>query len=209
MSLQNYLLYVGACFVLVIVPGPDMIYMLSRCIAQGKKAGLMAAIGFNLGGYFHMTMAILGLSAILATSAFAFMLIKWAGAVYLVYLGITAICSKTGPIALNASGLTSRSARTILWQAFLSDVLNPKVALFFLTLLPQFVAVNSPHPNLQILLLGVTVCVIALPVNILLVYFSARVTRSLRENNTIATWLQKAMGAIFVALGLKLAAEKI
>src|SRR5262249_42487038 len=111
--------------------------------------------------------------------------------------------------ALNTKGLADRSARTILWQAFLSDVLNPKVALFFLTFLPQFVNVNSPHPSLQILLLGVTVCVIALPVNILLVCLSARVTRSLRENNMIATWLQKAMGAIFVALGLKLAAEKI
>lgn len=209
MSLHNYLLYVGACVILVIVPGPDMIYMLTRCIAQGKKAGLMAAIGFNLGGYTHMLAAMLGLSAILATSAFAFAVIKWLGAAYLIYLGLVAIFSRTGPITLGATEISNRSARTILWQAFLSDVLNPKVALFFLALLPQFVDIKAPHPTLQILLLGVTVNMIALPINVLLVCFSARVTKSLRQNNKISVWLQKTMGAIFVALGLRLAAEKI
>jgi threonine/homoserine/homoserine lactone efflux protein len=209
MTLQSYLLYVGACIVLVIAPGPDMVYMLSRCIAQGKKAGLMAAIGFNLGGYAHLTAAVLGLSAILATSSLAFTVVKWLGAGYLMYLGIVALLSKSGPLPLSTEGLTHRSARTILWQAFLSDVLNPKVAMFFLALLPQFVDTKGPHPTLQILLLGVTVNVIALPINIILVCLSAWVTESLRQNSTIATWLHKAMGAVFVALGLRLAAEKM
>ena len=94
MTLHNYLLFVGACIVLVIAPGPDMVYMLSRCIAQGKKAGLMAALGFNLGGYAHLTAAVLGLSAVLVTSSLAFTAIKWLGAGYLIYLGVVALLSK-------------------------------------------------------------------------------------------------------------------
>lgn len=208
MTVHSYLLFVGASIVLVLVPGPDMIYMLSRCIAQGRKAGLMAAIGFNLGGYTHLMAAVLGLSAVLATSLVAFTVIKWLGAGYLVYLGISTLRSKSGPIELDAEGIAGRSARTILWQAFLSDVLNPKVAMFFLALLPQFVSAQASHPTLQILFLGVTVNVIALAGNIALVMLSASVTGALRRNSSVAMWLHKAMGATFVALGLRLAVEK-
>jgi len=208
MTLHSYLLFVGASIVLVLVPGPDMIYMLSRCIAQGRKAGLMAAIGFNLGGYAHLIAAVLGLSAVIATSVTAFTVVKWLGAGYLIYLGISTLRSKTGPINLDTRSVAGPSATTILWQAFLSDVLNPKVAMFFLALLPQFVNATAPHPTLRILLLGVTVNVIALVGNVILVLLSALVTASLRRNTTISAWLQRALGATFVALGLRLAVEK-
>jgi threonine/homoserine/homoserine lactone efflux protein len=208
MTLHAYLLFVGASIVLVIVPGPDMIYMLSRCIAQGRRAGVMAAIGFNLGGYIHLTAAVLGLSAILATSSVAFTTVKWVGAAYLVYLGIAAMCSRRGPLVLTTAGPPNREDWTILRQAFLSDVSNPKVAIFFLALIPQFVNPIVSHPTLQILLLGVTVNVIALSINLALVYGSASVTSALRRNARLAGWLQKTMGAMFVALGLRLATEK-
>jgi threonine/homoserine/homoserine lactone efflux protein len=208
MTLHNYLLFVTASLVLVLVPGPDMAYMLARCIAQGRRAGLLAALGFNLGGFVHLTAAVLGLSAILATSATAFAVVKWLGAGYLIYLGVSAFRSQRALIDGSASVSSSRSDLTILWQAFLGDVLNPKVAMFFLALLPQFIDPQGLHPTLQILLLGVTVMVIALPINLLLVLFSARVTAALRESPVIAARLQKAMGAVFVALGLRLAFEK-
>jgi threonine/homoserine/homoserine lactone efflux protein len=209
MTLHSYLLFVCATIVLVIVPGPDMAYMLARCIAQGRRAGVLAAVGFNLGGYVHLTAAVLGLSAILATSSVAFSAVKWVGAAYLVYLGISVLRSKRGPLVISADGLAkNRNDRTILWQAFLSDVLNPKVAMFFLALLPQFVDTTGSHPTLQILILGVTVNMIALPINILLVYFSASLTEALRRSPAISERLQKAMGALFVALGLRLAFEK-
>jgi threonine/homoserine/homoserine lactone efflux protein len=185
-----------------------MIYMLGRCVAQGRKAGLMAAIGFNLGGYAHLTAAVLGLSAVIATSVVAFTVVKWLGACYLIYLGISTLRSKAGPIVLDTQRPLGRNARTILWQAFLSDVLNPKVAMFFLALLPQFVDAKGPHPTLQILFLGVTVNVIALVCNIVLVSLSALVTASLRRNTSVSAWLQKALGATFLALGLRLAVEK-
>ena len=208
MTLHNYLLFVGASVVLVLVPGPDMIYMLSRCVSQGRKAGLMAALGFNLGGCTHLVAAVLGLSAVIATSVVAFTVVKWLGAGYLVYLGISTLRSKTGPINLDMHKVAGPSAKTILWQAFLSDVLNPKVAMFFLALLPQFVDPKAPHPTLQILILGVTVNVIALAGNTILVTLSASVTASLRRNTSVSALLQKALGATFVALGLRLATEK-
>lgn len=209
MTLHTYLVFVVAAFALILVPGPDMIYMLGRCVAQGRKAGILSAIGFNLGGYVHLTAAVLGLSAILATSALAFTVVKWIGAAYLIYLGIGALCSKAGPLAIDRHGTGSRDSRTILWQAFLSDVLNPKVALFFLALLPQFVDRNAAHPTLQIILLGVTVNLIGLPINIALACCSAWVTGALRRNQAASQWLGRALGALFVAIGLRIAVEKL
>jgi threonine/homoserine/homoserine lactone efflux protein len=207
-TLHSYLLFVFASILLVLVPGPDMAYMLARCIAQGRRAGMLAALGFNLGGYVHLTAAVLGLSAILASSSSAFAVVKWLGAAYLVYLGIGAIRSQQGQPVIADSTLPGRAGKTILWQAFLSDVLNPKGALFFLAFVPQFVDASGPHPTLQILLLGVTVNLIALPVNIMLVHLCARLTKLLRHKPSISRWLQKGMGTLFIALGLRLAAEK-
>jgi threonine/homoserine/homoserine lactone efflux protein len=208
MTLHSYLLFAGASVVLAIVPGPDMIYMLGRCVAQGRKAGLMAAIGFNLGGYAHLTAAVLGLSVVIATSVVAFTAVKWLGAGYLVYLGITTLRGRNRRINLNTHKAASAAAKTILWQVFLSDVLNPKVALFFISLLPQFVDPKGPHPTLQILLLGVTINVIALACNVMVVTLSASITASLRRNTSVSAWLQKALGATFLALGIRLAVEK-
>ena len=104
-----------------------MVYMLARCMAQGQRAGMLAALGFNLGAYVHLTAAVLGLSAILATSSVAFTVVKWLGAGYLIYLGIRALRSNQVPLVITGDGPASRNGRTIVWQAFLSDVLNPKV----------------------------------------------------------------------------------
>lgn len=208
MTVHSYLLFVLASIVLVLVPGPDMIYMLARCIAQGRRAGVLAALGFNLGAYVHLSAAVAGLSAVLLTSSVAFAVVKWVGAGYLMYLGIRLLCSRQGPLVVCAGSRAKLDGRTILWQAFVSDVLNPKVAMFYLSLLPQFVEAKGPHPTLQIVLLGVTVNMIALPINILLVYFSAALTAALRRNGSISSWLHRGMGALFVALGLRLAVEK-
>ncbi len=209
MSLHSFLLFVVACFGLVLVPGPDMMYMLGRCVAQGRRAGILSAIGFNLGGYVHLTATVLGLAAILATSAVAFTVVRWLGAAYLIYLGVNALWSRKELYAMTEESANARNARTILWQAFLSDVLNPKVALFFLALLPQFVARNAVHPTLQILLLGMTLNVIALPTNIALACCAARVTGVLRRDRSLSQWLRRGLGALFVALGLRIAFEKI
>jgi threonine/homoserine/homoserine lactone efflux protein len=209
MTLHNYLLFVLASIALALAPGPDMAYVFTRSVAQGRRAGILAALGFNLGGYTHMTAAALGLSAILATSATAFSVIKWLGAAYLIYLGIGALRSSRELFVTTGGDLRPRSDRTILYQAFLSDVLNPKVAMFFIAFIPQFIDTHSAHPTFQIVLLGVTVNMVCLPINILLACFAARLTRTLRQNNSISKWLQRSMGALFIALGLRLATQKL
>ena len=208
MTLHNYLLFVLASVALALAPGPDMAYVFTRSVAQGRRAGILAALGFNLGGYVHMTAAALGLSAILATSAVAFSVIKWLGAAYLIYLGIGALRSSRELFVTTGGDRQHRSDRTILYQAFLSDVLNPKVAMFFIAFLPQFIDTHSTHPTLQIVLLGVTVNMVCLPVNIFLACFAARLTRTLRQNNSISRWLQRGMGTLFIALGLRLITQK-
>jgi threonine/homoserine/homoserine lactone efflux protein len=209
MTLHSYLLFVLACIALMLAPGPDMLYMLGRCVAQGRRAGILSAVGFNLGGYVHLTGAVLGLSAILATSALAFSVVKWVGAAYLVYLGVSMLWSRQGPLAMAAQDTAALRGRTILWQAFLSDVLNPKVALFFLALLPQFVDRSAAHPTLQILLLGATVNIIGLPINIALACCSAWITRNLRRNQSLSLGLHKTLGALLVGLGIRVAFERI
>ena len=208
-SWTNYGLFVLAGLALILVPGPDMLFMLGRSIAQGRRAGVVAALGINAGGYVHLTAAITGLSAILLTSALAFTIVKWAGAAYLIYLGITALRDKAVAIRLDNGEVEPRRLRAIFLQGFLSDVLNPKVAVFFLALLPQFVDLNAGHPVAQLLLLGLTVNMLAIAVNLILVMLSARISRSLRGNPRIARRLQNAMGLLFIGLGARLATEQI
>ncbi|MFT4253186.1 MAG: LysE family translocator [Caulobacter sp.] len=208
MSPHAYLLFVAASIVLVLVPGPDMAYMLTRTLAQGRRAGVMAALGINAGAYVHLAAAVAGLSALLLASATAFLIVKWAGAAYLVYLGVRALFSSTATSELAGGEMRGRGLRAVFWQGFWSDVLNPKVAVFYVALLPQFVEPATGHPTVQLVLLGVTSNVLAILINLVLVMLAARLTAGLRRNAKVALWLQRAMGALFVGLGLRLAAAK-
>jgi threonine/homoserine/homoserine lactone efflux protein len=205
---HTYWIFVGAVVVLGLAPGPDMAYMLTRTIAQGRKAGVVAAVGINVGAYVHVLAAVAGLSAILATSSFAFTVVKWIGACYLIWIGIQAL-TKSAYIELRANTAGQLNLRTIFWQGFLCDVLNPKVALFFLAFLPQFVDYGLGDGMQQLLLLGVTCNVICVCINLLLVYFASAATERLRRDQRITRWLHRAMGTIFIALGIRLANEKL
>jgi len=184
-----------------------MIYLITRSVAQGKKAGFAAALGINTGGYIHLAAAILGISAIIATSATAYTLLKWCGAAYLIFIGLKAILSSSKVSLSNKKEDEHASIKTIFWQGFVSDVLNPKVAIFFISLLPQFVHTQSGNILSQLLLLGITVNVIALVINMALVWFSHSITRQLRQSNRFSRVLNHAMGTVFIVLGLKLANE--
>jgi RhtB (resistance to homoserine/threonine) family protein len=205
---NSYLLFIGASIILCIVPGPDMIYLLSRTIAQGKKAGFAAALGINLGGYFHLTAAILGISAIIATSAIAFTILKYCGAAYLIYIGFKAILSNSSSAIDSSDNEAQLSIKSIFWQGFISDVLNPKVAIFFISLLPQFIQADNNNTFTQLIILGITVNIIALLINFVLVWFSHSVSSNLRQSNRVSKVLNNVMGTIFISLGLKLATEQ-
>lgn len=209
MTLEAYLLFVGASIVLCIVPGPDMIFLLGRTVAQGRKAGIIAALGINAGAYVHLLAAALGISAILATSALAFTILKWVGAAYLIYLGLKILISKQSALVIDSEKTATTKNTAIFWQGFLSDVLNPKVAIFFLAFLPQFVDAQSSNRLLNIILLGCTVNVIAIIINVVLVLLAGMLTLKLRQNKKLSVWLNKILGGVFIALGLQLAKEKL
>jgi len=207
MSWHTNMLFIGASLVLCLVPGPDMLFLLGRTIAQGRAAGLCAAFGINLGAYIHLLAAVTGLSALVLASATAFTVVKFAGAAYLVYLGWGALRAKGG-FALPESNSKS-TLRHVFWQGFLSDVLNPKVALFYTALLPQFMSAHDPQAVAHLFELGMIGNTVGISTSIAYVFLASRMTQTLRRNKTISVWLTKAMGALFIGLGAKLATEKL
>lgn len=208
MTVHTYMLFIGASLVLCLVPGPDMLFLLGRTIAQGRAAGLCAALGINLGAYVHLLAAVTGLSALILASATAFSIVKWLGALYLIYLGWGALRAKGG-VDPGAADARKNALHRIFWQGFLSDVLNPKVALFYIALLPQFMSAHDPHPVKHLITLGVTGNMVGIATSVMYVLLAARMTAALRRNRSISAWLNKTMGVLFVGLGLKLASEKI
>jgi len=154
MDIHQFLLFVIASLLLNLTPGNDMLYVISRSIGQGVRAGITSSLGIACGCMVHILAAVAGLSAIIAGSAIAFAAIKYAGALYLVYLGIRSVTRKSGTLPL--PGVVHETAYLkIFWQGAVTNMLNPKVALFFLAFLPQFVELHAVHPQGQIFFLGI------------------------------------------------------
>jgi len=197
------LLFVSASFLLAITPGPDIVYTLTRGITQGRKAAMYAAFGFNFGIMFHTAFAAFGLSAILRTSAVAYQGVKYAGAVYLIYLGIQTWRHR-GDSMVAGKGDCLRPM-TIFKQTVLCNVLNPKVALFFLAFLPQFVDPSKGDVGMQMGMLGLIFMVVSYPVFVALALFSGAIGNRLKNNPMIEKRLKSVAGGVFVSLGLALA----
>ena len=197
-------LFVLASLVLIVTPGPDMIYVITRGIGQGRGAGLLSALGVSLGIIVHTTFAALGLSVVLRSSAIAFTLVKYVGAGYLIYLGLKSIRSKE---ALLASVGTHQPAPqgAIFWQGVVSNVLNPKVALFFLAFLPQFVRPNGTSPAVQMVSLGLLFAVLGVIFLCGVGVFSGSIGHWLGQRPGIADKLRWVTGSILIGLGLRLA----
>lgn len=200
-------LFILAGLLLNITPGPDMLYIAGRTARQGFGSGLAAVMGINAGCLVHTFAAAIGLSAILMASTKAFFIVKLLGAAYLVYVGISLLLEKerAGTSLKISSTLPLKTTRQVFWQGFLTNVLNPKVALFFLAFLPQFISTDSTTKPAALVLLGVIFIFNSLFVTIgfaaLIAHASARFQRSSR----IALWLNRCCGALFVGIGVKLA----
>ena len=199
----RFALFVGIAWALIIVPGPDMIYVISRGIAHGRKAGMMSAVGVVCGILVHTTAAALGLTLILQTSAFAFLVVKFIGAVYLVYLGIKAWWDKS-TFSLQGSASIAKSSE-LFWQGVLSNVLNPKIAIFFLAFLPQFVDQGSGHVTIQMVFLGLTFACFGLCFLLFVGYSSGSIGRWLIHRPHYAQFFQRLAGGLLVGLGIRLA----
>jgi threonine/homoserine/homoserine lactone efflux protein len=202
---HDLLLFAVSGMLLNITPGPDTLYIVGRA-TQSLRAGVIAAFGIGAGALVHITAAAFGLSAILAASATAFSIVKWAGAAYLVYVGVSLLRSAaSAPGPDRATPLVAASSRAVFLQGFLTNVLNPKVALFFLAFLPQFVDHDAHSRVLAFLFLGVIFNVNGTVWNLLVAWSAARLTGGLRRRSMFARGFNGCVGGLFVCLGIRLA----
>ena len=199
----KFALFIGISWALILAPGPDMFYVMTRGMAHGRRAGIVSAIGVVCGILVHTTAAAFGLTLLLKTSAFAFLVVKFIGAIYLLYLGIQAWRDKS-TFRLQTSASIAKSS-ALFWQGVLSNVLNPKIAIFFLAFLPQFVDKGSSHVTLQMAFLGIMFAGFGLCFLLIVGYSSGTIGRWLMDRPRYAQFFQRLAGGILIGLGIRLA----
>ena len=207
LGIHDYWLFVATGVLLNLTPGQDTLYILGRSIAQGRQIGVASALGISAGSVVHTLAAALGLSAVLATSASAFVALKIVGAVYLVYLGVRMLITRTA-----VAGSADIAGTVNMWAAFrqgmLTNILNPKVALFFLALMPQFIEPDSPTKVGAFLVLGFTFLTTGTVWCLVLALGASRVRSFFASRPHALQGLSRVSGALFIFLGLRLAASK-
>jgi len=204
-DLNFWLLFFSTALALNIAPGPDLLYILTKTLANGKKVGIASALGVCSGALCHVAFAALGLSAILVSSAFAFSIVKYIGVGYLLYLAYQSYRSAGTCLNIKSSGEVKESAWKAYKQGVLVDILNPKVAIFFMAFLPQFIRNGHGTASIQLLYLGGAVVAVAVIVEVIYVLLAFKLTKKISENKRFSLLLDKIVGTIFVVLGLKLA----
>jgi threonine/homoserine/homoserine lactone efflux protein len=199
----NIALFVAASLAVIVAPGPDNIYVLTRGVAQGRDVALASAWGMCSGLLFHTTLAALGLSVVLARSAVAFSVVKYAGAAYLIYLGVRALLSKEGFVPSAGEESAARLGRFFL-KGLTMNLLNPKVAVFFLAFLPQFVNVGSSGAPLRLGALGLIFTLLSVIVFSAIALFSGLFGDRLSKSPRFANVLQGLTGCVLIGLGVRL-----
>lgn len=202
------LVFIAAGWLLNLTPGPDVLYIVSSALRSGVRAGIVAALGIVSGCFVHVLAAALGVGALLATSATAFTVLKWLGAAYLLWMGVKLLlargCSSVVPAVADRS-----STPTDLWrvyrQGFLTNVLNPKVALFFLAFVPQFITPRTEDKVGAFLLLGLLFNLNSLPINFGYAWLAGWASRRVGTVQRAMHWMDRAAGVMFIGFGLKLA----
>jgi threonine/homoserine/homoserine lactone efflux protein len=207
LGIQDFWLFVAAGLLLNITPGPDIAYIAARGAQHGVRGGVAAALGVGAGCFVHIAAAAVGISALLAASAVAFTLLKWLGAAYLVYVGLQMLLAlrRVGPGVVGQDRqAVEGTLRKVFWQGFLTNALNPKVALFFLAFLPQFIDANAPSKVAAFIALGLVFNVTGTLWNLGVAWGAGRLARA-RPAAAVRIWLERLLGAMFVGFGVRLA----
>ena len=206
-------LFIAAGLLLNLTPGPDVLYIVACGLRGGRSSGAVAALGITAGCFVHIAAATIGLSALVAASASAFTLLKWLGAAYLVYVGGSMLLSSTRGVQPDAQpgprtgpvGGRDHHLRQVFLRGFWTNALNPKVALFFLAFLPQFIRADAPEKTLAFLLLGLVFNLNAIPVNMAYGLGAAWLSGRMKTVRRGMRWLERGAGALFVYFGVRLA----
>lgn len=210
---HQLLMFIAAGWLLNLTPGPDVLYIVSNALRSGTRAGIVAGLGITAGCFVHIFGAAVGVGALLAASATAFTVLKWVGAAYLLWMGVRMLFSKAsadgGSVAAIAAAQAAPAApvslRSIFMGGFWTNVLNPKVAIFFLAFVPQFIAPGTDNKALAFVLLGVLFNVNAIPVNTAWALAAGWMARRVGAVQRGMHWLDRVAGAMFIGFGLKLA----
>jgi RhtB (resistance to homoserine/threonine) family protein len=210
MPTDQLLLFMAAGWLLNLTPGPDVLYIVSHALRSGVRAGVVAGLGITAGCFVHIAAAALGVGALLATSAMAFAVLKWLGAAYLLWIGVRMLFARApgnSSVMAVAPASTTPAAplRRVFIGGFWTNVLNPKVAIFFLAFVPQFIAPAVQNKALAFVLLGVLFNVNAIPVNMGWAVAAAWMSRRMGVVQRGLHWLDRVAGAMFVGFGIKLA----
>ncbi len=206
-SLLHWTTFLIAAVLLNLSPGPDIAFILGQTVRGGRQSGFAAMFGIWAGAFGHVLMAAAGLSAILATSALAFSIVKWVGAGYLIWLGITALRSGGGSF-VSSDIKISPEYFPIFKQGTIVALMNPKVAVFFLAFLPQFVVEGAGPVWAQLFLHGSLIIVVAALIEPPLVIAGEKLTSRLRDNPRVGQWMDRSLGTVFFILGIRLALEQ-
>ncbi len=207
LGIHDFWLFILSGLLLNVTPGPDTAYIIGRSVQLGWRGGAAAALGICTGCLVHVFAAAAGLSALLAASSVAFTAVKWAGAAYLCFIGVQRLLSRPGAMLSAEAAATGGpiSLRQVFWQGALTNALNPKVALFFLAFLPQFVAADSPHKAAAFVLLGLIFIFNGMLWCLGVAAFAARAARGIRQSGQALLWINRAVGGLFVYLGVRIA----
>jgi threonine/homoserine/homoserine lactone efflux protein len=205
-GIQHYEAFLVASVALNLTPGLDTFYILTRSGREGHAVGMAAALGINAGCIVHTLAAVLGISAILMTSALAFSVLKYLGAAYLAWIGLRMLFSRG--VARQPTQTRGKGLGAAFRQGMLTNVLNPKVALFFLAFLPQFVSMHAVHPQLGLLLLGLSFIGTGLTWSTVLALMGGRIHRLLTLRPEFARWMDRVCGAVLLGFGVRLALQQ-
>jgi threonine/homoserine/homoserine lactone efflux protein len=197
--------FLAAGFLLNLTPGPDTGFVVGQAVRQGFRGGALAALGIGAGCFVHIGAAAVGLSALLLASSTAFAIVKWIGVLYLCYLGLRLLLAHEQSGAEADRPTKPQSRRAIFWQGFLTNALNPKVALFFLAFLPQFFDAASPDKTLAFIVLGMLFNLTGTAWLLLVAWGASRTTAKARSSARLRLWLDRTIGALFIGLGVRLA----
>jgi threonine/homoserine/homoserine lactone efflux protein len=206
MIIENFWLFALTGLLLNLTPGNDMLYVIARSSGGRTKAGIISALGIGAGCLVHILAAVAGLSALIAQSALAFDMIRYAGAAYLIYLGLRSLLKKN-KVFVAPNNAQSLPYKRIFWQGVLTNVLNPKVALFFLAFLPQFIDLQRGNTGLQILVLGTWFDMVGTIVNVLVALLFGRLSGWLSRSSKFVQWQERITGMILIGIGIKVALE--
>lgn len=205
MGIENFIAFLVATVLFVLTPGIETVFLINKSISQGRRSGVYTSFGLNTGALVHTLLGALGLSIMVAKSAIFFALIKYLGAAYLIYLGVTKVMSKKGLITETNEGQKKDSAKSNFTSGFVTNILNPKVALFFIAFFPQFITPTEIENPVPFMILGVIYAIMTTVWYLVLTSFAGTFSTKIKENEKMGVRLNKISGVIFVLMGIQIA----